>query len=100
MFSQWLGVISRLIERDPPIALVVKVFFLLTYDRCDLHLPERPMHDKLLHLDCFRVFVHGKHDPARIGHGFLCGPSLCYFFSNYGPDDILSHICGREVFPS
>ena len=78
---------------------------LLTFGRCDLHLQERPMHDKLLHLDCFQSFAHGKHDLARIGHGFLCGPSLCISFSSYWPDNILcflevSQICVREVVPS
>ena len=53
---------------------------LLTYDRCDLHLQERPIVDKLLHLDCFQSFAHGRHDLARIGHGFLGSPSLCIPF--------------------
>ena len=71
---------------------------------CDLHLQERPMHDKLLHLDCFQSFAHGKYDLERIGHGFLCSPSLCISFSSYWPDNILcflevSHICGREGLP-
>ena len=61
------------------------------------------MRDKLPHLDSFRSFVRGKHDLARIDHGFLCSPSFCISFSSYGPDDFLcllevSHICGREVF--
>ena len=58
-----------------------------------------------LHLDYVESSVHGKHDLARINHGFLGNPSFCISFSNYGPDDILcfleiSHICGHEVFPS
>ena len=82
-----------------------KSILLQTYDRCDLYLQEHPMHDKLLHLDGFQSFAHGKCDLARIGHGFLCGPSLCISFSSYWPDDVLSflefsHICGNEVFPS
>ena len=63
------------------------------------------MHDKLLHLDCVESSAHRKHDLARIDHWFLCSPSFCISFSNYGPDDILCilevfHICGHEVFPS
>ena len=79
---------------------------LVTYDKCDLHLQEHPMLDKLLHLDCFhQSFAHGKHDLVRIGHGFLGSPSFCFSFSIDWPDNILcfpgvSHICGREVFPS
>ena len=61
----------------------------LTYDRCDLVVQERPMRDKLLHLDSFRPFARGKHDLARTDHGFLCSPSFCTSFSSYGPDDIL-----------
>ena len=53
----------------------------------------------------FNHFVHGKHDLARIGHGFLWSPSFCISFSCYWPENILcflelSHICGYEVFPS
>ena len=52
----------------------------LTFGRCHLVLQERPTHDKLLHLDCFGSSVYGKHDLARIGHGFLCSPSLQLLF--------------------
>ena len=81
-----------------------KSILLLTCDRCDLHLQERPMHDKLLHLDCFQSFAHGISDLARIGHGFLHS-FFCISFPSYWPGNILcflevSHICGREVFPS
>ena len=42
---------------------------LLTYDRCDLVLQERPMHDKLLHLDHVRAYIYENHDLARNDHG-------------------------------
>ena len=62
--------VSELIERDPNFACSESIL-LVTIDRCDLLLQERPMHDKLLHLVGFQSFVHGKHDLARIDHGFL-----------------------------
>ena len=43
----------------------------LADDKCDLHLQEHPIVDKLLHLDDFESFGHGIHDLVRIGHGFL-----------------------------
>ena len=76
-----------------------------TYDKCDLHLQEHPMHVKLPHLDCFQSFVHGKHDLVRIGRGFLGCPYICISFSSDWPDNILyflgvSNLCGHEIFPS
>ena len=68
---------------------VVKVFCFWHSVGVYLVLQERPMHDKLLHLDCVESSVHGKHDLARIDHGFLCSPSFRISFSSYGPDDIL-----------
>ena len=44
----------------------------------NLVLQERPMHDQLLHLDCFQSFDHGKHDLERIDHGFLCSPCISF----------------------
>ena len=77
----------------------------LTNDKCDLHLQEHPMLDKLLHLDCFQPFVGGKRHLVRIGRGFPHSHSFFNSFSNYCPDDILyflevCNICGREVVPS
>ena len=56
---------------------------ILRGDKCDLHLQEHPIFDKLLHLDCFQSFVHGKHDLVRIGHGFL-GTFFFLHFSSIG----------------
>ena len=50
---------------------------LLTDDKCDLNLQEHPIVDKVLHLDCFQSFVHGKHDLIRIGHEVLGTFSFC-----------------------
>ena len=79
---------------------------ILTDDKCDLHLQEHPIVDKLLHLDCFQSFGHGIHDLVRIGHRFLGTFFFLHFFFNWlEPDNILcllafSRICGREVFPT
>ena len=56
---------------EPPFVLVVESILFLTDNKCDHHLQEHPIVDKLLHLDCVQSFVHGKHDLIRIGHEFL-----------------------------
>ena len=53
---------------------------ILTFDRWDLVLQERPMHDKHLHLVCFGSSADGKHDLARIDHGFLWIVFLMHLF--------------------
>ena len=66
---------------EPPFILVV-TYSLLTDDKCDLHLQEHPVVDKLLHLGCVQSLGHGIHDLVRIGHGFL-GTFFLHFFFNW-----------------
>ena len=67
---------------EPPFVLVVEVFLFLTDYKCDLHLQEHPIVDKLLHLDCVQSFGHGIHDLVKNGHGFL-GTFFLHFFFNW-----------------
>ena len=88
-----------------PICSCNRSILFLTDDKCDLHLQEHPIVDKLLHLDYVQSFGHGIHDLVKIGHGFL-GTFFFAFLLLIGyPDNILcllafSHICGQEVFLS
>ena len=75
-FSQWLGVRTRLVEMDPPTVLVRSIL-LLTDDKCDPHLQEHPIVDKVLHLDDVQSFEYGILDLVGIGHGFLGNVSFC-----------------------
>ena len=41
---------------------------ILTFDRCDLLLQDRPIYDKHLHIDHVRAYNYEKHDLARNDH--------------------------------
>ena len=87
------------VEMKKPGPVIISLphgILLLTFGRCDLVLQECLMHNKLLHLDCVESSVHGRHDLARIDHGFLSSPSFCISFSIYGPEGIL---CFSGSFP-
>ena len=48
-----------------------------TNDKCDLHLQEHPIVDKLLHLNDVQSVEYGTHDLVGFGHGFLGTFSSC-----------------------
>ena len=61
----------------------------LTDDRCDLHLQEHPIVDKL-HLDYVQSFGYGIHDLVGIDHGFLGTVYFCISSSIGYPDNIMA----------
>ena len=43
----------------------------MTYNKCDLHLQEHPIVEKLVHVHYFQSLGHGNHDLVGIDHAFL-----------------------------
>ena len=82
--------VSRLVERDPPIFVCSEHILVLTFDRWNLVLQDRPIYDKHLHLVHDRAYVYEKHDLAKNDHGFLWIASWCISFPNYGTDSFFS----------
>ena len=95
-FSQWLGVISRLFERDPPIVLVVKVFFFGRMIGVIFICKNVPCTTNVFSSTVFNqspteILI----SQESVMDSFVV-PSLCISFSSYWPDNIL---CFLEVFP-
>ena len=74
----------------------IRSILFLTDDKCDLHLQEHPIVDKLLHLDYVQSFGHGILDLVGIDHGFLGTVSFCISSSIGSPDNVL---CLLWLFP-
>ena len=71
----------------------------LTDDKCDLHLQEHPIVDKLLHLDYVQSFEYGTRDLVGIGHGFL-GTFCCCISSSIGLPDTVRAENISELIPA
>ena len=68
----------------PPFVLVMEGSILvLSNGECDLHPPEHPIVDNLLHLDDLQSFEYGIIDLVGIDRGFLGTVSWLHFFLNW-----------------
>ena len=74
---QWHGDRNIAYWNGATICSCSRSILFLTDEKCDLHLQEHPIVDKLLHLDYVQSFGHGIHDLVRIDHGFLGTFSFC-----------------------
>ena len=75
-----MSLVSRLIERDPPILFVSKIIW-FCHSICEnLGLQERPMWDKRLHLNHVRAWICENQDLARNDRKSLWTSSFCVSF--------------------